>query len=425
MSVSRNRKVGRRRAWGAAAAVAVVAVAAGCSSSSGSTTSTGSSGATAGQLKTFKVGVLTDLTGPAAANDASSLDGIKAGTYYAARNGFKIQYVVADTATNPTAVVAAAQKLVTQDDVSAVIAASALTYLAAPYLTSHQIPVVGMDSDGSEWLTAKNMFSVVGAYNTTKVTDIFGNMMKLVGSSTLGSLGYGIAPTSAGEAKGFAASAEAAGLKVGYLNANFQFGSTNVDPVAIAMKNSGVDSVMTATTSGTSLALFTALRNQGVDVKGAFMATGYGTDLLKSSAATQQQAQQAMFVQFAEPFALQTAATKQMASDLTKAGFTTAAPSYGQYVGYLSMGLLVAGLKGAGDTLDKASLLTSLSNFHQWDGVGLFGSKVIDVNNKTAYVEGIDNCTWLTKFVGTSFQTVKGGEPICGTVVPGKTVSAS
>jgi ABC-type branched-subunit amino acid transport system substrate-binding protein len=419
----RNRRVGRRRALGAAAAVVLVG-AVSCSSS-GSPTSTGTSGATAAQLKTFKVGVLTDLTGPAAANDASSVDGVKAGTFYAARNGYKIEYVVADTGTNPTAVIPAAQKLITQDHVGAIIATSALTYAAAPYLTARGIPVVGMDSDGPEWLTAKNMFSIVGAYNTTKVTDVFGDMLKLQGSSTLGSVGYGISPTSAGEAKGFAASAEAAGLKVGYLNAQFPFGGTNVGPVALAMKSAGVDGIMMATESNTSLALITALRNQGVDLKAALLPAGYGDDLLKAGATTIQQAQGVQFVMFAEPFAMQTDATKQMAKDLTSAGFTTAQASLGQYMGYLSMGLLVAGLKGAGDSPTNASLISSLANFHQWNGMGLFGSKVIDVNNRTDYVAGIDNCMWLTKLEGRTFTVIKGGEPICGKVVPGKTVSES
>lgn len=419
-----SRKATGLRGGALTAAVVVLVGAVGCSSS-GSTASSGPSGATAGQLQTFKIGVLTDLTGPAAANDASSVDGVKAGTYYAARNGYKIEYVVADTGTSPTMVVTAAQKLVTQEHVGAVIAASALTFLAAPYLTARGIPLVGMDSDGPEWVTAKNMFSILGPLNTTKVTDVFGKVLQLEGSKNLGSLGYGISPTSAGEAKGFAASAESAGLKVGYLNTNFQFGSTNVAPVAIAMKNAGVDGIMTATESNTSLSLITALRGQGVDLKVAMLSAGYGTDLLKAGATTVREAQGVLFGLFAEPFTMQTAATRQMAQDLKSAGAATSQASYAQYAGYLSVGLLVAGLKGAGGDPSHASLIKSLSNFHKWNGMGLFGDVVIDVNNREDYVAGAGNCLWVTRFSGTTFTAVKGGDPICGKLVPGKTLSAS
>lgn len=38
-----------------------------------------------------------------------------------------------------------------------------------------------------------------------------------------------------------------AGLPVGYMNANFQFVSTNVQPIAIAMENGGVNGVVSET----------------------------------------------------------------------------------------------------------------------------------------------------------------------------------
>src|SRR5947208_15573614 len=116
----------RRRLLAAATAV-VLMVAAGCSSSSSSGTRSGSGG------KTFTVGVLTDLTGPAASGNQTSPQGVKAGAVYASQQGYTIKYVVADTTTNPSAVLSAAQKLVQQDHVFAVIAVSALTFSAAPY----------------------------------------------------------------------------------------------------------------------------------------------------------------------------------------------------------------------------------------------------------------------------------------------------
>src|SRR5689334_5091549 len=98
------------------AGVTVLLVAAGCSSSksggggnnaSGSATAAGGSSA-AGPTKTVTIGVLQDSTGPAASGNKTAVDGVKAGIVYARRNGYKIKYVVGDTATNPSTALAAA-----------------------------------------------------------------------------------------------------------------------------------------------------------------------------------------------------------------------------------------------------------------------------------------------------------------------------
>src|SRR5262249_41537207 len=155
--------------------------------------------------------------------------------------GYKLNYVVADTTSSPTGVLTAAKKLVEQDHVFAVLADSALAFAAANYLKAKNIPVVGVAEGGNEWVTNQNMFSVFGTPEFTKVSDVYGKLFKLLGVSNVGSIGYGISPSSAEAAKNVAASAQAAGLKVGYLNANFPFGGTNAGPAVLSMKNAGVD----------------------------------------------------------------------------------------------------------------------------------------------------------------------------------------
>jgi branched-chain amino acid transport system substrate-binding protein len=407
----------------AVVAAVVMVGAAACSSSGPSTSSTGPSGATDTGGKTVTVGLLTDQTGPAASASRTSVDGVKAGTYYAARHGYTIKYVVGDTATNPTQTLSVVQKMVSQDHVQAVLSVSAVTLLAANYLTARGIPVIGVPQDGPEWLTAKNMFSVFGALDTTKVADTFGKMLKKQGVTNLGSLGYAVSPISAEEAKSSAASAEAAGLKVGYLNANFPFGSTNVAPVAIAMKNAGVDGFTAEVDPNTAFALIAALRQQGVKFQ-AYLPTGYGSDLLQAGAGARQAAQDVYFNLPAEPFSMQTDATKQFARDLKSAGVNTNQATYAQYGGYLSVGLLVEALKGAGSSPSNSSIISSLGSIKDWTGLGLFGSHAIDVNDRSSYVSGPDNCFWLMKLEGSEFKAVTAASPTCGEVIPGKTVSA-
>jgi branched-chain amino acid transport system substrate-binding protein len=423
----------RKAIVAASAVIAVVAVGtvAGCSSSSksnngGGTPSTGASVSVSasGAPVTVKIGVLTDVTGPGASGNKTTVQGVQAGVIYAARQGYKIEFVVGDTATNPATTLSAAQKLVTQDHVSAVIAVSALTFGAAPYLTAHDIPVIGAAQDGPEWQTAKNMFAVTGAIDQTKVATTIGDFFKSQGVTTVGTLGYGISPLSAENAKGSALSAKHAGLKVGYTNANFPFGSTDVQPVALGMKQGGVDGFTSATDPNTSFALVTALRQEGVDLKVALLPTGYGGDTLQAGPGALQSAQNVYCGLQYEPIEMQTPATKQFAADLKSAGVNTEA-TLAEYHGYASVGLLVQALKAAGGGTSAAKILGALTGIHSWDGLGLFGGRTIDINDRAANAGGVDNCTWMTKLVGSTFQTIKGADPICGTILPGVTVPAN
>ena len=405
-----------RRLFAAAAAVALVA--AGCSSSKSSGSSAG--GGAGGSGKTITIGVLTDLTGPAASGNKTYPQGVKAGVLLAKREGYTVNYVVADTQTSPTQALSAAQQLVAQDHVTAVLAQSALTFAAAQYLTQQKVPVIGVAEDGDEWSTAKNMFSVTGALHPTVVTTTLGQVLKLLGASTVGTLGYGISPSSADSAKAGTKSSEAAGLKSGYENANFPFGSTNVQPVAIAMKNAGVDAFYASVDPNTSFSLITGLRQAGVNLRAAVLPDGYGADTLQAGPGALQAAQNVYFALGYEPVDLNTSATKQLQADLAASG-TTGVPTYGEYNGYTSVGLLLRALKAAGANASQASLITALSNIHNWDALGLWGGRIDDINDRVN-LGTPQLCSWVSKFVGSNFLSVKGADPLCGSVIQGVTV---
>lgn len=74
-------------------------------------------------------------------------------------------------------------------------------------------------------------------------------------------------------------------------------------------------------------------------------------------------------------------------------------------------------------TYTHASLIAALSKIHDWNALGLFGTHTLDINNRKTIVSGVGNCQWTTKFVGKTFHLVPGADPICGTVIPGVTVS--
>jgi hypothetical protein len=114
-----------------------------------------------------------------------------------------------------------------------------------------------------------------------------------------------------------------------------------------------------------------------------------------------------------------TPATKQFAADLKSAGIK-GLPTEAAYNGYVSVGLLLQGLKAAGKNPTQASLIAALSKVHYFDGLGLFGSHPIDISNRSSYSGG---CDWVGKLEGTKFDLIPGAEPICGKTIPGVTVS--
>ena len=421
----RQRGAGRMKG-GIAVAVTLAIAAAGCSSSSGKSTTgsppaSGSAGGSvapsggasaAGGGKTITVGVIADVTGLAASSSKTAVKGIDAGVIYAKRQGYTIKYVLADTGTNPATALTAAQKLVTQDHVSVVIAHSAILFAATNYLTAHGVAVIGPGEDGPEWATAKNMFSVYGVTHPTKVGDGLGRFLKAQGVTSFGAIGYSVSPTSSEAAKSAAASAKSQGIKVGYLNASFPFGGTNVQPEVLAMKSAGVNGFTATTDPNTAFALVTGMRQAGADVKVAIFSTGYGGDLEQAGPGALNAAQNVFFQLEYEPVEMNTPATKQFESDLTAAG-VSGKPTYAEYNGYVSVGLLVQALKMTGGNDQSSALINAMSQIHDWNALGLFGSHSLDLNDRVNGLGGADNCIWITKLEGDNFTLVPGADPIC------------
>lgn len=401
----------------AATAVAVLLLASACSSSGKKAAGNGS--------RTYTVGVLTDLTGLGATNNHTYPIGVAAGVGVAATEGYKIRYIVADTATSPTQALAAAQKLVDQDHVFAVLTLSSLTFAAAPFLTSHGIPVIGAAQDATEWTTSRNMFSVFGTSDYTKVYSIVGTMYKDLGGTNLASIGYSISPSSADSAKAAAVSAHAAGLKVGFLNANFPFGSTNVGPTALQIKAAGSDSLSASIETSTEFALIQALRQDGANPKVAVAATGYGGDLVTGGADGQQIAQGVYFPIAWEPVEMHTAATQKLVSAIKTYAKSDIPPGYGQYLGYMSVDALVQGLKLAGPNPTQASLINAMLGIRNYNGAGLYGTHSVGFGmDQRGKVSGADNCEWVTRYSGSSFHLIPGMEPLCGTTLSGLTINS-
>ena len=423
----RQRQRGARRTKGAiAVAVTLAIAAAGCSSSSGKSNagppatggSTGASGSAApsggsGGGKTITVGVIADVTGLAASSSKTAVKGIDAGVIYAKRQGYNIKYVLADTGTNPATALSAAQKLVTRDHVER-------GHLAfGDPVRGDQLPDGPWRSSdrpgrrrsgvghGQEHVLGLRRDPPDARRRRARQVPQEPRRDDASPPSATASL-----PASSQAARSGAASAKAEGIKIGYLNANFPFGGTDVQPEVLAMKAAGVDGFTATTDPNTAFALVTGMRQAGADVKVAVFATGYGGDLEQAGPGALNAAQNVYFYLEYEPVEMNTPATKQFVSDLAAAG-VSGKPTYAEYNGYLSVGLLVQALKMTGGNDKSAALINAMSQIHDWTALGLFGSHSLDLNDRVNGLGGADNCIWITKLEGNNFTLVPGADPIC------------
>jgi branched-chain amino acid transport system substrate-binding protein len=399
-------------------AVALCTAMAACSSSGGSSTSsTGASPSPkqASGPKSITIGFVTDLTGSASSGFLTSKLGIDA--YLNALNaaggvnGIKIKYILADTNSTPTGALTAVQKLVQQDNVFAIVENSSDFFGAEPYALAQGIPVVGSGIDGPYWGSPKdtNIYDAAGPTNEDYEPAAEGQFMKSQGVTKCASLGYASSASSALSAEGFIKSCEAAGLKGAYLNTQFPFGSTNIQPIALAMKAAGVDGLYLPTVPSTSFALIVTLELMGVHLKASLLPTGYGGDILASKAAVQA-GQGIDFEPIGAPAEADTAGTIQRALALAKVGVKTD-PTFAEQEAWLTLSAFAAGLKAAGTNPTRQSFMAAMNKITNFTAGGLLTPPV----NFRDYTP-TNGCLYVVKLTGSKFVELP-GMPMCGAEV--------
>jgi Periplasmic binding protein len=139
----------------------------------GSTATTGSTGGsntasdTGVTADTIKIGLITALTGVTSSNEVSTPSAVEArfDAQNAAGgvNGRKLQLVTIDDQSTVAGDLTAAQNLVQQKKVFAVIGYSSFLFRSAKYLNGQGVPVVGSAFDGPEW--GQQPYSNTFSYN--------------------------------------------------------------------------------------------------------------------------------------------------------------------------------------------------------------------------------------------------------------------
>jgi branched-chain amino acid transport system substrate-binding protein len=275
-------------------------------------------------------------------------------------NGRKIEIVSRDDASSG-ANLTAAQDLVENEHVFAVVNASPFAFLSYRFLLDQGVPMIGNGADGTYYQQKGNEDILSSAGNGLPFGDTTydtpARAMKMAGAKKVGVLAYGAASSSVATAKAFMAYAvPGVGLDPVYTNTSVDFGTSDVGPLVLGIKNAGVDAVYLPMAASTNIAVAQGLEQAGVNMKATILATGYGQDFLDSPAAATMPPS-ALFSAPGKPVELKDPATKRFQADLKKYAKVTGVPDFGQYSGYEIGDFAVVSLLKAGSTPTRRGLI--------------------------------------------------------------------
>jgi ABC-type branched-subunit amino acid transport system substrate-binding protein len=411
----------RKRFVGATALVALVGMATvGLAATGASAQSSSDPGVTA---KSVKLGYIFSETGAAGSTFKN------AGKACQARvdrqnasggvNGRKINLEIIDD-TSTAANLTAAQDLVQNRNVFAVVNNSSFAFLSYRYLLGAGVPMVGGGYDGTYYGQKGNedIISSLGngapfsglTYNTTS------KVMKQLGATKTAALAYGASSSSTASAKATQDfGMPSVGLKPVYTNTTVEFGSTDVGPLVLGIKNSGADGVYLPLVAGSNIAVVQGLAQNGVNMKANILATGYGQDLLDSPIASTLKPNTAV-LQTYKPVELKDKATKQFQADLKKYASYTGVPDYGIYTGYITCDLAIAGLQNAGQTPTRRGFIDGLHKLGTYDQAGLACAPVsIGLDNFGKYPP--TGCAFYMQIKNGKFAVMNNGKAFVGKLV--------
>ena len=179
---------------------------------------------------------------------------------------------------------------------------------------------------------------------TASPTTASPKLMKKMGAKKVAALAYGVSASSTASAKNLEVRGADAGLEAVYTNTTVDFGSTDVGPQVLGIKNSGADAVYLPLVAGSNIAVVQGLAQNGVKMKSTVLATGYGQTAARPARLATFGPEVIMATGYA-PVELKTKATKQFQADLKKYAGYTGVPDYGIYTGYITCDMAILGLR--------------------------------------------------------------------------------
>ncbi|HTU38334.1 MAG TPA: ABC transporter substrate-binding protein [Acidimicrobiales bacterium] len=375
------------------------------------------------------IAMITSLTGPGSSEFSNDPAGFNARIALqnaeGGVNGHKIDGMILDDQTSPSAVASAVQGALGKGAFG-IVSISPLFFLADKYPQEQGVPVTGGFFDGPEWGTQPftNMFaSDVGSLDPKyPVNSAIGTFMKQHGGTVVCSYGYSISPSSTRSAVGTVDSFVHAGGKQGELDTSIPFGSVAMTTPALVAKQKGCNAFYAGLDDNSNFSLAEALKQSGVKPKVMVFPTGYEPSLVNSPAWSSVQG--GYFETEFRPFSLPNAGTKQMQAAMEKyEGWKSSQfPTFSQYESWLGADLMIKGLELAGKNPTRAGVIHALRNLKAYNGNGLLPETI---NYSTDFGKDLpQSCGWYMVAEKSGF-VASSSAPYCGKDIPGTTTVQS
>jgi branched-chain amino acid transport system substrate-binding protein len=371
------------------------------------------------------LGFIWSGTGVAAPNFEDSGDACKARVEAqnakGGINGRKIDLEAIDDKSSG-ANLTAAKDLVENRHAFAVVNNSSFGFLTYRYMLDSGVPLIGGGFDGTYYSVKgnENIISAGGNGSPPPTGIIFTNgtdVAKKLGATKIGSVGYGISPSSSGVAKDTQKyAAEASGLDPVYLNTAVDFGTTDVGPIVLGLKNAGADAVYLPLDGNTNLAIAQGLQQNGVKMKAVLMASGYGQEMLDSPIAKTLDSSDVVSQVYKPAELTNDPAVKAFRADLKKYAGITGVPDYGAYTGYIACDLAITGIEQAGKSPTGKGFIDGLHKLGTYKAADLTCAPV-DISLENFGKTPEKSCQYFVTFKNGKFVVMNKGKPVLGKIV--------
>jgi branched-chain amino acid transport system substrate-binding protein len=385
---------------------------------------------------TIKVGLISSLTGVNSSNEADTPQGVEA--RFNAQNaaggidGRKLELVPIDDQSSVAGDLTAAQTLIEQKQVFAVLGYSSFLFGSVKYLQQQGIPVVGSAFDGPEWgmQPYTNMFTFIPPTSTPfngqfYTYDSAGKFFKQIGVTQLGGFAYGISPSATNAIRATFAASAPYGVSNCYENLSVPYGTTDFTSDALSLKSSACNGAVTAFVDSSDLAMATAVKQSGSNAK-ILNFTGYDSYTVATAAA--RAAYQGVYFSNEVLFDKANPGINQMYTNMEKyvPNFNAnTLPDYGLFGGYMSADLFITMMKNAGVNPTRQSFINTNRQFTGYTGNGILPSPTNFNNFGTVDMLPQTSCEFYVQLQGSNFVNVEGGTTaLCGNRLAYKGVGA-
>ena len=360
----------------------------------------------------IKIGSIVATSGPAATL-SPILDGIKARFAKANAEGElgkrQLTLVNEDDAADPARNVTAAQKLVEEEKVFAIMPESAAGDASGKYLHDQAIPAVGWQLGLALYGTYTNYFGMQNANVKDIKTHYVARPIEAV--KALGAKKIAVIGNSTGNAATFAEQnadsvKKTKGVKLVYKTTDIPTGTTEFGAVVDQIKQSGADTVYTTMSVADGIGLVNQLKQAGVVPKIIVFPGGYAPAVLNIPAFDN--------AYFSLEFApLETTPEPHGIAEFKKWMAQTAPnASLGQptMVGWISGNTLIEGIKAAGVSCPtRKAFIANLRLVKGYTADGFFPPlNFKDVYNRPFF------CAYYIQVVNKQFVPQFGGKQFCG-----------